>query len=94
MKYQLYILIKFKEKKYSITDLYKENRHFLIFDDVEEAKNIIDKIMNNNTTNNKKIYIDCQDNIFKLHLKIFFFDKENEVILNIPKKEQDCCLNF
>ena len=75
------------EKKYSIKDLYKENRHFRIFDDVEEAKNIIDEIMNNNPTNNKKIYIDCQDNIFKLHLKISFFDKENEVILNIPKKD-------
>ena len=75
------------EKKYSIKDLYKENRHFRIFDEVEEAKNIIDEIMNNNPTNNKKIYIDCQDNIFKLHLKISFFDKENEVILNIPKKD-------
>jgi len=75
------------EKKYSIKDLYQENRHFRIFDDVEEAKNIIDEIMNNNPTNNKKIYIDCQDNIFKLHLKISFFDKENEVILNIPKKD-------
>ena len=75
------------EKKYSIEDLYKENRHFRIFDDVEEAKNIIDEILNNNATNSKKIYIDCQDNIFKLHLKISFFDKENEVILNIPKKD-------
>lgn len=75
------------EKKYSIKDLYKENRHFRIFDEVEEAKNIIDEIMNNNATNTKKIYIDCQDNIFKLHLKISFFDKENEVILNIPKKD-------
>ena len=75
------------EKKYSLKDLYKENRHFRIFDDVEEAKNIIDEIMNNNPTNNKKIYIDCQDNIFKLHLKISFFDKDNEVILNIPKKD-------
>ena len=75
------------EKKYSIKDLYKENRHFRIFDEVEEAKNIIDEILNNNATNSKKIYIDCQDNIFKLYLKISFFDKENEVILNIPKKD-------
>ena len=75
------------EKKYSIEDLFKENRHFRIFDDVEEAKNIIDEILNNNATNTKKIFIDCQDNIFKLHLKISFFDKENEVILNIPKKD-------
>ena len=39
-----------------------------------------------NATNIKKIFIDCQDNEFKLHLNISFFDKDNEVILNIPKK--------
>ena len=75
------------EKKYSIKDLYKENRHFRIFDEVDEAKNIIDEILNNNATNAKKIFIECQYNIFKLHLKISFFDKENEVVLNIPKKD-------
>ena len=75
------------EKKYLLNDLYKENRHFRIFDDVEEAKNIIDEILNNNANNTKKIFIDCQDNIFKLHLNISFFDKDNEVILNIPKKD-------
>jgi hypothetical protein len=74
------------EKKYSIKDLYKENRHFRIFDDVEEAKNIVDEILNNNTTNSKKIFIDLQDNNFRLHLKMTFFDKENEVIFNVPKK--------
>ena len=74
------------EKKYSIKDLYKENRHFRIFDEVGEAKDIIDEILNGNATNTKKIFIDCQDNEFKLHLNISFFDKENEVILNIPKK--------
>ena len=74
------------EKKYSIKDLYKENRHFRIFDEVEEAKDIIDEILNGNATNIKKIFIDCQDNEFKLHLNISFFDKDKEVILNIPKK--------
>ena len=74
------------EKKYALNDLYKENRHFRIFDDVEEAKNIIDEILNNNANNIKKIYIDCQEDVFKLHLNISFFDKDNEVILNIPKK--------
>ena len=74
------------EKKYSLNDLYKENRHFRIFDDVEEAKNIIDEILNNNVNNIKKIFIDCQEDVFKLHLNISFFDKDNEVILNIPKK--------
>ena len=76
-----------RKKKYSIKDLYKENRHFRIFDEVDEAKNIIDEILNNNATNTKKIFIECQYNIFKLHLKISFFDKENEVVLNIPKKD-------
>ena len=75
------------EKKYTIKDLYKENRHFRIFDEVDEAKNIIDEILNNNATNAKKIFIECQYNIFKLHLKISFFDKENEVVLNIPNKD-------
>ena len=74
------------EKKYSTKDLYKENRHFRIFDDIEEAKNVVDEILNNNTTNSKKIFIDLQDNNFRLHLKITFFDKENEVIFVIPKK--------
>jgi hypothetical protein len=74
------------EKKYSTKDLYKENRHFRIFDNVEEAKNVVDEILNNNTTNSKKIFIDLQDNSFRLHLKITFFDKENEVIFVIPKK--------
>ena len=74
------------EKKYTLNDLYKENRHFRIFEDVEEAKVIIDEILNSNATNTKKIFIDCQDNVFQLHLKISFFDKENEVVLNIPKK--------
>ena len=75
------------EKKYSIKDLYKENRHFRIFDDVEEAKNIIDEILNNNTSNSKKIFIDLQENMFRLHLKMIFFDKECEIIFNIPKKD-------
>ena len=74
------------EKKYTIKDLYKENRHFRIFDDVEDAKNIIDEILNNNSSNSKKIFIDLQDNTFRLHLKITFFDKENEVIFNVTKK--------
>ena len=74
------------EKTYSVNDLYKENRHFRIFDDIEEAKNIIDEILNNNSSNSKKIFIDLQDNTFRLHLKITFFDKENEVIFNVPKK--------
>ena len=74
------------EKKYSIKDLYKENRHFRIFNEVKEAKNIVDEILKNNTKNTKKIFIDLQDNTFRLHLKMIFFDKETEIIFNIPKK--------
>ena len=77
------------EKKYSLKDLYNENRHFRIFDDIEDAKNIVDEIINHNQNNPKKIFIDLQDNTFRLHLKIVFFDKENEVIFNIPKKNID-----
>ena len=75
------------EKKYSINDLYKENIHFRIFDDVEETKKMVDEILNNNTTNSKKIFIDLLDNNFRLHIKITFFDKEKEIIFNVPKKE-------
>ena len=75
------------KKKYSIKDLYKENRHFRIFDEVVEAKNIIDEILKKNTKNTQKIFLDLKDGFFKLHLKITFFDKENEVIFNITKKK-------
>ena len=75
------------QKKYSIKDLHKENNHFRIFNDVENAKNVIDEILNKNKNNSKKIFIELKDNSFKLHIKILFFDKEKEIILNIPKKD-------
>ena len=77
------------EKKYYINDLHKENNHFRIFNDVEDAKNVIDEILNKNKNNSKKIFIELEDNSFKLHIKILFFDKEKEIILNIPKKNID-----
>ena len=67
----------------------KENNHFRIFNDVENAKNVIDEILNKNKNNSKKIFIELEDNSFKLHIKILFFDKEKEIILNIPKKNID-----
>ena len=60
--------------------------HFSIFDDTEEAKKVVYEILNNNNSNTQKIFIDLQDNTFRLHLMITFFDKENEIIFNIPKK--------
>ena len=77
------------EKKYYLKDLHKENNHFRIFNDVEDAKNVIDEILNKNKSNSKKIFIELEDNYFKLHIKILFFDKEKEIILNIPKKNID-----
>ena len=75
------------EKKYSIKELYEENRHFRIFDDVQEIKLTIDEILFDNKKNPGKIFIDIQDNIFKLHLNITYFDKKTEIIFNIPKKD-------
>ena len=75
------------EKKFSLKDLYKENRHFRIFNDIEDAKNVIDEILNNNSSNSKKIFIDIKENVFRLHIIIKYFDKENEIIFNVPKKD-------
>ena len=75
------------EKKYSINDLYTENKYFKVFDEVDGVKSIIDELLKNNTKNTKKIYIDFNNFIFRLHLKFIFFDKESEVTLNIPQKK-------
>ena len=75
------------EKLFSLKDLYKENRHFRIFNDIEDAKNVIDEILNNNSSNSKKIFIDIKENVFRLHIIIKYFDKENEIIFNVPKKD-------
>ena len=79
------------EKKYSIKDLCEENKHFRIFEDVDKAKIIIDELINNNNISNNpnKIFLDVLENTFRLHLKMTFFDKEKEIILNIPKKNID-----
>ena len=74
------------EKKYSITDLYNENKYFKIFDDVEEVKNIIDDILKHNTKNTKKIYIEFKNLVFRLHIRLVFFDKESEIVFNVPQK--------
>ena len=75
------------EKKYSITDLYNENKYFKVFSELEGIKSIIDELLKNNTKNTRKVFIDFNNLVFKLHLKFIFFDKESEIILNIPQKK-------
>ena len=74
------------ERIYTLEDLYNENIMFKVFDKVEEARNIIDESIKNNEKNPKKIFINLKDKELKLHMKLSFFDKEKEIIINIPKK--------
>ena len=77
-------IMKRKTEKYLL--VYCHEIAAIYFDEIYEKKYLLN-VLNNNANNTKKIFIDCQDNIFKLHLNISFFDKDNEVILNIPKKD-------
>ena len=74
------------ERKYTLEDLFNENIFFKVFDSIEEARNIIDESIKNNEKNSKKVYINLKDKEFKLHMKLSFFDKEKEIVFNIPKK--------
>ena len=74
------------ERIYTLEDLYNENIFFKVFDSIEEARNIIDESISNNKKNVKKIFINLKDKELKLHMKLSFFDKEKEIIFNIPKK--------
>ena len=74
------------ERIYTLEDLYNENIFFKVFDKVEEARNILDESIKNNEKNPKKIFINLKDKELKLHMKLSFFDKEKEIIINIPKK--------
>ena len=74
------------ERIYTLNDLYKENKFFRVFEKIDEARGVIDESIKRNEKNSKKIFINFQDKELKLHMKLSFFDKEKEIILNIPKK--------
>ena len=74
------------ERIYTLDDLYKENKFFRVFEKIDEARSIIDESIRRNEKNSKKIFINFKDKELKLHMKLSFFDKEKEIILNIPKK--------
>ena len=75
------------ERVYTLDDLAKENKYFKVFESTEEAKNVIDETIRKNEKNDKKIFLAFKDKVLKLHMKLSFFDKEKEIVLNIPKKK-------
>ena len=75
------------ERIYTLQDLCKENRYFRIFESNDEAKILIDEFITINQNNPKKFFFEFKDKIFKIHMKFSYFDKEKEIILNIPKKK-------
>lgn len=74
------------ERIYTLEDLNKENRFFRIFESTDDVKAAIDEFIIKNKKNPKKFFIEFQDKILKIHMKLTFFDKQQELILNIPKK--------
>ena len=74
------------ERIYTLDDLYKENKFFRVFEKIDEARSIIDESIRRNEKNSKKIFINFKDKELKIHMKLSFFVKEKEIILNIPKK--------
>ena len=74
------------ERVYTLDDLSKENKYFKVFESTEEAKNVIDETIKKNEKNDKKIFLAFKETELKLHMKLSFFDKEKEIVLNIPKK--------
>ena len=74
------------EKIYTLEDLFNENIFFKVFDNIEEARIIIDESIKNNEKNSKKVFINLKDKELKIHMKLSFFDKEKEIIFNIPRK--------
>ncbi len=74
------------ERIYTLEDLFTENIFFKVFDTIEEARNIIDESIKNNEKNSKKVFVQLKDKELKIHMKLSFFDKEKEIVFNIPKK--------
>ena len=76
----------FYERIYTLEDISKENKYFRALDRIEDIKDIIDNVFLQKSRKSKKVFIELENNILKLHLKLSFFDTEKEIILNIPKK--------
>ena len=77
------------ERIYTNEDLCKENKYFKVFENNEDAKRFINEFIKANEKNEKKFFIEFKDNILKIHMKFSFFDKEKEIIFNVPKKSLD-----
>jgi hypothetical protein len=75
------------ERIYKLEDLMKENRFFRIFEKAEDIKIVIDEFIIKNQKNKNKFFIEFKDKALKIHMKISFFDKEQEIIFNIPQKK-------
>lgn len=75
------------ERIYSLEELFKEYRYFRIFESNDEIKAAIDEFIKTNQTKPKKFFIEFKDKKLKIHMKFSFFDKEKEIIFNLPKKK-------
>ena len=78
----------FYERIYSFDEMIKENRYFRALDSIEEIKESIDYILSQNSKNKKKnFYVELDNNILNLHIKLTYFDTVKEIVLHIPKKQ-------
>ena len=75
------------ERIFSLEELFKEYRYFRIFESNDEIKAAIDEFIKTNQTKPKKFFIEFKDKNLKIHMKFSFFDKEKEIIFNLPKKK-------
>ena len=74
------------EKIYSLKDLCKESRFFRIFESIDEAKVAIDEFITINQKNPNKFFVEFENKVLKIHMKFSFFDKEKEIVFNVPQK--------
>ena len=75
------------ERIYTLEELFKEFKYFRIFESYEEIKAAIDEFIKENQKKPKKFFLEFKDRKLKIHMKFSFFDKEQEIIFNLPKKE-------
>lgn len=74
------------ERIYSYNDIIKENKYFKALENIENIKESLDYVLSQNLKNSQKIWIQIENNIFKLHIMLTYFDKIKEIILSIPRK--------